>query len=300
MPEEGMQWLPKAALLSYEELARIGKVFVDLGVRKIRLTGGEPLMRHDLDRLVGFLNSIGKLEDLALTTNGFFLAERIGDLAKAGLRRLNVSLDSLDPVKFNLMTRRNYYQRVIDGLTAAEEYGLIPLKINAVLIRGINDDEIVKFADLARRKPYVIRFIEFMPIGADDGWSPDRVVPANEVIRRIEESVGKKLLPIEIHGAQPADRFQFEDGKGEIGFISSVSEPFCSHCNRVRITADGKLRTCLFSLVETDLREPLRNHASDEELQRIIRDAVWKKEPGHNINKPEFERPTRSMSQIGG
>ena len=218
----------------------------------------------------------------------------------AGLRRINVSLDSLDPVKFNLMTRRNYYQRVLDGLVVAEAHGLLPLKINAVLIRGINDDEIVKFAELARSKPYVIRFIEFMPIGADDGWSPERVVPAAEVISRIERGVGKKLLPIEIHGAQPADRFQFEDGKGEIGFISSVSEPFCSHCNRVRITSDGKLRTCLFSLAETDLREPLRNHASDEELRLIIRNAVWKKEAGHSINKPEFERPKRSMSQIGG
>ena len=300
MPEEGMQWLPKDALLSYEELARVAKVFVDLGVRKIRLTGGEPLMRHDLSRLVGYLRSITRLEDLALSTNGFFLAEQIAELVNAGLRRINVSLDSLDPVKFNLMTRRNYYQRVMDGLAAAEALGLLPLKINAVLIRGINDDEIVKFAELARSKPYVIRFIEFMPIGADDGWSPERVVPAREVIERIEKGVGKKLLPVEIHGAQPADRFQFEDGRGEIGFISSVSEPFCSHCNRVRITSDGKLRTCLFSLAETDLREPIRNHASDEDLRQIIRDAVQRKEAGHNINKPEFERPTRSMSQIGG
>ncbi len=300
MPEEGVQWLPKEALLSYEELARVAKVFVDLGVRKIRLTGGEPLMRRDLGKLVEFLSSISRLEDIALTTNGFFLADRIDELVKAGLRRLNVSLDSLDPVKFNLMTRRNYYQRVIDGLTAAEGYGLLPLKINAVLIRGVNDDEIVRFAELARRKPYIIRFIEFMPIGADDGWSPERVVSAREVITRIEEGVGKKLIPVELHGAQPADRYQFEDGRGEIGFISSVSEPFCDHCNRVRITSDGKLRTCLFSLAETDLRDPLRNHASDEELQAIIRAAVWNKEPGHKINRPEFERPTRSMSQIGG
>lgn len=300
MPEEGMRWLPKDELLSYEELARIAKIFVDLGVRKIRLTGGEPLMRHDLSRLVGYLRSITLLEDLALTTNGFFLADQIGDLVSAGLRRINVSLDSLDPVKFNLMTRRDYYQRVMDGLAAAEHHGLVPLKINAVLIRGVNDDEVVKFAELARNKPYVIRFIEFMPIGSDDGWSPERVVPAREVIERIEKAVGKKLLPIEIHGAQPADRYQFEDGKGEIGFISSVSEPFCSHCNRVRITSDGKLRTCLFSIAETDLREPLRNHASDQDLQLIIRDAVLKKEAGHSINKPEFERPTRSMSQIGG
>ncbi len=300
MPEEGMEWLPKESLLSYEELARVAGVFVSLGVNKIRLTGGEPLMRHGLHELVRFLSAMKGLDDLALTTNGFFLAEKIEDLLKAGLHRLNVSLDSLDPVKFNLMTRRNYFHRVLEGLDAAERHGMLPIKINAVLIRGINDSEIPKFAELSRTRPYVIRFIEFMPIGADDGWSPERVMPAKEVIQIIERSVGKKLIPVEIHGVQPADRYKFEDGAGEIGFISSVSEPFCNHCNRVRITSDGKLRTCLFSLGETDLREPLRNGATDAELGAMIREAVWKKEPGHNINKPAFERPERSMSQIGG
>jgi len=300
MPEDGMQWLPKDELLSYEELARVAGIFVALGVRKIRLTGGEPLMRHDLSRLVGYLHSIPALEDLALTTNGFFLADQVGALAAAGLQRLNVSLDSLDPVKFNLMTRRDYYRRVMDGLAAAERHGLLPLKINAVLVRGVNDDEVVQFAELARSKPYVIRFIEFMPIGSDDGWTAERVVPAREVIARIEGAIGKRLVPIGNHGTQPADRFQFEDGNGEIGFISSVSEPFCGQCNRVRITSDGKLRTCLFSIAETDLRGPMRDGAADTELVRIIREAILKKEAGHSINQPDFERPARSMSQIGG
>lgn len=300
MPEEGMEWLPKEALLSYEELARVATLFVQLGVTKIRLTGGEPLMRQDLHELVGFLSPIPGLRDLALTTNGFFLKERLDDLVKAGLRRINVSLDSLDPVKFNVMTRRDYFHRVLDGLAAAENHGLTPIKINTVLIRGINDLEIPRFADLARTRPYVIRFIEFMPIGADDGWTPERVVPAAEVMATIEKAIGRKLVPVEIHGAQPADRYRFEDGVGEIGFISSVSEPFCDHCNRVRITSDGKLRTCLFSIRETDLRDALRHGATDEEIRQMIRSAVWNKEPGHKINKPEFERPARSMSQIGG
>ena len=300
MPEEGMQWLDKNELLSYEELARLTKVFAGLGVTKVRLTGGEPLMRKDLHVLVGYIAGISGLKDVALTTNGFFLAEQAANLAKAGLRRINVSLDSLDPVKFNLMTRRDYFSRVIEGLEEAERQGLGPIKINAVLIRGINDDEIPKFADLARTKPYVVRFIEFMPIGADDGWTPDRVVTSREIIGRIEAHTRVRLSPVEYHGAQPADRFRFEDGEGEIGFISSVSEPFCGHCNRVRLTSDGKLRTCLFSLKETDLRASLRSGATDREIIDQIRTAVEKKEAGHLINQPDFVRPERTMSQIGG
>ena len=300
MPEEGMKWLPKEALLSFEEMARVARVFASLGVWKIRLTGCEPLMRKDLYRLVQYITAIGGIRDLALTTNGFFLTEQIEDLVHAGLKRINVSLDSLDPVKFSLMTRRNYYHRVLDALAAAERFGLNPIKVNVVLMRGINDSEIPAFARLARSKPYVIRFIEFMPIGADDGWTPDRVVPASEVIRQIESSTGRRLVPVEVHGNQPADRFRFDDDSGEIGFISSVSEPFCDHCNRVRITSDGKLRTCLFSLVETDLRSMIRSGDSDEHLREAIRDAVMKKESGHHINENDFERPARTMSQIGG
>ena len=300
MPEEGMQWLEKDELLSYEELARVAKIFSELGVTKIRLTGGEPLMRKDLHLLVQYISGLKGLKDIALTTNGFFLAEQASALVKAGLHRINVSLDSMDPVKFGVMARRNYFHKVWDGLEEVRRLGLGPIKVNAVLIRGINDDEIPAFADLARSKPFIVRFIEFMPIGADDGWTPDRVVSSKEIISRIEQHTGIRLIPIEKPGAQPADRFRFEDGNGEIGFISSVSEPFCGNCNRVRITSDGKLRTCLFSLVETDLRLMLRGGASDEEIKISIQSAVRQKEAGHLINQPGFVRPERTMSQIGG
>ncbi|MBI2618870.1 MAG: GTP 3',8-cyclase MoaA [Ignavibacteriales bacterium] len=300
MPEEGMNWLDKNELLTYEEMARVTRIFARLGVTKVRLTGGEPLMRRDLHVLVGFISRIEGIRDLSLTTNGFFLSEQAELLSQAGLRRINVSLDSLDPVKFNLMTRRNYYHRVWEGIETAEKVGLTPIKLNAVLMRGINDNEIPKFASLVREKEYIVRFIEFMPIGQDDGWTIDRVVPTGEVIERIEASMGKKLVAVEYHGVQPADRYRFEDGRGEIGFISSVSDPFCNHCNRVRVTSDGKLRTCLFSLEETDLRTFLRGEASNREIEDAIVKAVLKKEKGHLINQPGFVRPNRTMSQIGG
>jgi cyclic pyranopterin phosphate synthase len=300
MPEEGMQWLEKDELLSYEELARVAKIFSGLGVSKVRLTGGEPLMRKDLHLLVQYISGLNGLKDIALTTNGFFLAEQASALVKAGLHRINVSLDSMDPVKFGVMARRNYFHKVWEGLEEAQRLGLGPIKVNAVLIRGINDDEIPAFADLARSRPFIVRFIEFMPIGADDGWTPDRVVSSKEIVSRIERHSGVRLVPIEKPGAQPADRFRFEDGNGEIGFISSVSEPFCANCNRVRLTSDGKLRTCLFSLVETDLRSMLRGGASDKEITHSIQSAVQRKEAGHLINQPGFVRPERTMSQIGG
>jgi len=300
MPEEGMVWLEKSELLTYEEIARLTRVFAGLGVTKIRLTGGEPLMRKELHLLVEKLARIPQVHDLALTTNGYFLAEQALLLYKAGLRRINVSMDSLDAEKFSRITRRNYHDRVWQGLEAVENLGIRPIKINAVLIRGVNDEEVVNFAHLVRTKPFVVRFIEFMPIGMDDGWSPEKVVPSKEIIERIERGTGKKLLPVEYHGSQPADRYAFEDGVGEIGFISSVSEPFCSHCNRVRITSDGKLRTCLFSLHETDLRSLVRGGADDETIASAIRTAVAYKEAGHLINRPEFVRPDRTMSQIGG
>lgn len=300
MPEEGMKWLDRKELLSYEELSRVARIFSELGVVKIRLTGGEPLMRKELHELVRQISALPGIRDLALTTNGFFLAEQAEALFAASLGRINISLDSLDPVKFNLMTRRNYYDRVWEGIKAVARLGIRPVKINVVLIRGINDDEVVKFAHLARSGDFVVRFIEFMPIGADDGWTPDKVVPTSEVIREIERGTGERLVPVERHGVQPADRYEFENGPGEIGFISSVSEPFCDHCNRVRITSDGKLRTCLFSLVETDLRSLVRGEASDEEIKKVILKSVWDKEPGHLINRPGFVRPERTMSQIGG
>jgi cyclic pyranopterin phosphate synthase len=300
MPEEGMVWLEKAELLSFEEMSRLARIFAGLGVSKIRLTGGEPLMRKDLYLLVEKIARIDGISDLALTTNGFFLADQALNLFKAGLRRINISLDSLDPAKFAQMTRRNYFDRVWRGIEAVENLGITPIKLNVVLMRGVNDNEIPHFAHLARSKPFVIRFIEFMPIGSDDGWSMEQVVPSKEIIENMERYVGRKLVPVEYHGAQPADRYRFEDGLGEIGFISSVSEPFCGHCNRIRITSDGKLRTCLFSLTETDLKSMLRTGASDEDIREQLVSAVWNKEEGHLINRPGFVRPSRTMSQIGG
>lgn len=300
MPEEGMQWMAKSELLTFEELERLTRIFAGLGVTKVRLTGGEPLMRKELYLLVEKISRITAITDLALTTNGYFLAEQAIGLYKAGLHRINISLDSLNPEKFNLMTRRNYYHKVWEGIEAVERLGIRPVKLNAVLVRGLNDDEIPKFAFLARTKPYVVRFIEFMPIGSDDGWSMDKVIPTHEIIQSMERATGKKMVPVERRGTQPADRFRFEDGLGEVGFISSVSEPFCSNCNRVRITSDGKLRTCLFSLEETDLKALLRGGAADQEIANAITQAVLRKEEGHLINRPEFVRPTRTMSQIGG
>ena len=308
MPEEGMVWLQKRELLTFEEITRCVHVFAGLGVTKLRLTGGEPLMRNELNVLVDKLNRVPGIQDIALTTNGFFLAEQALQLHKAGLRRINVSMDSLDPKTFSSMVRRDYLHKVWEGLDVLEKLPVRPIKVNVVLVRGINDHEIEAFARLARTKPFVIRFIEFMPIGADDGWSNEKVIPTREVIERIS-AMGFNLVPVRRHREdgedlhkveEPADRYTFEDGLGEIGFISSVSEPFCSTCNRVRITSDGKLRTCLFSLHETDLKAMLRNGASDDELRSAIVNAVWKKEEGHLINRPGFVRPERTMSQIGG
>lgn len=304
MPEEGMIWMKKAELLSFEELTRLARLFAELGVTKIRLTGGEPLMRKELHVLIRQLHAIPGIEDIALTTNGFFLAEQVDALEQAGLNRINVSMDSLNPQRFMEMVRRDYLDKVWEGLEAVERSSIRPIKINAVLMRGLNDSEIEAFAHLARTRPFIIRFIEFMPLGAEDGWTMDKVVPTQEIIRRID-ALGVPLQPIRNNQqsaitGEPADRYRFEDGVGEIGFISSVSEPFCGSCNRVRITSDGKLRTCLFSLHETDLRQLVRSNASDQEIKSIIVDAVWKKEEGHLINRPGFVRPDRTMSSIGG
>lgn len=299
MPEAGMVWLDHGEILTYEEIGRLVRILVGMGISKARLTGGEPLMRKELPLLVQRLSAIEGLGDIALTTNGYFLAEQAGALARAGLRRINVSLDSLDPVTFEAMARRNYLDRVLAGIEAAHGCGLGPLKLNVVLIRGVNDGEVAGFAELARSRPYVVRFIEFMPIGSDDGWSNDRVVTTAEVLATLRR-LGYDTVPIGGDGTHPADRYRFADGAGELGFISSVSQPFCGSCNRIRITSDGKLRTCLFSLDETDLRGPLRGGAEDGAIREIIRAAVAAKEEGHLINRSEFERPGRTMSSIGG
>ncbi|MDE3057859.1 MAG: GTP 3',8-cyclase MoaA [Bacteroidota bacterium] len=299
MPEEGMVWMNRNELLTFEEITRVVRIVSQLGISKIRLTGGEPLMRKELHRLVKQIAGVEDIHDIAMTTNGFFLKEQARELAEAGLRRITVSLDSLDPIKFSEMTRRDYFHKVWESLELLTSLFPAPIKLNVVLIRGINDDEIEKFAELARTKPFIVRFIEYMPIGADDAWENTKVVPTHEIIERINAKF-PPLAQVEYHGHQPADRFRFSDGIGEIGFISSVSEPFCSSCNRIRITSDGKLRTCLFSLHETDLKTPLRTGASDDILSEMIIDAVRKKEEGHLINRPGFVKPQRTMSQIGG
>ncbi len=299
MPEEGMQWLQKERLLTFEEIARLVRVFASLGVSRLRLTGGEPLMRKEIWKLISLLRAIDGIRDIALTTNGTFLKEQAAQLAGAGLNRINVSLDSLTPSTFHALARRDAYAETMAGIEAARQAGLSPIKLNAVLIRGINDHEVLDFARLARSGPFVVRFIEFMPIGKDDGWAPEKVVTTAEVLAAI--GAHYPLVPVDHQpGKAPAERYAFSDGAGEIGFISSVSEPFCGDCNRVRITADGKLRTCLFSLEETDLRLLLRTGAGDGAIADAVSEAVERKEEGHLINRPGFVRPERTMSQIGG
>jgi cyclic pyranopterin phosphate synthase len=299
MPEEGMQWMHRNLLLTYEEITRLVGIFGTLGVTRVRLTGGEPLMRKDLHKLVRMLREVPGIHEIALTTNGYFLKEQAYDLVAAGLNRINVSLDSLDPRVFADMVRRDYFAQTWEGIEEVERLGLSPIKLNVVLIRGVNNGEILKFAELARSRTFIIRFIEFMPIGKDDGWSIDRVVTTQEVIEIIEEQY--ELVPLPQVGSKaPAERYVFADGEGEIGFISSVSQPFCADCDRVRLTSDGKFRTCLFSLRETDLRSMLRGGVTDGEIANTLVAAVWGKEEGHLINRPGFVRPERTMSQIGG
>jgi GTP 3',8-cyclase len=300
MPAHGMVWLDKKKILTFEEIYRLTKIFSELGVNKLRLTGGEPLLRKELNVLVEMLSSIDAVEDISLTTNGYFLEEQAQMLSDSGLKRINVSLDSLKNDAFSTITRRSYYEKVRRGIARAARIGLNPIKVNVVLIRGFNDNEILDFAELSRKNNFVIRFIEFMPIGNDDRWNMEKVVTSEEIISTIEHGLGITLIPKSKRGTQPADTFMFEDGIGEIGFISSVSQPFCEHCNRVRITSDGKLRTCLFSVGETDLRKLLREGVRNKEIKDLILDAVSRKEKGHLINQPDFIRPIRTMSQIGG
>ncbi len=300
MPPEGLEWLPRPELLTFEEIERLVRVMVRLGVEKVRITGGEPLIRKNLPVLVEKLARIEGLDDLALTTNGVQLKRSAADLAAAGLQRINVSLDSLQQDRLFHIVRRDVLDDVLEGLEELERHPSIrPIKVNVVTMRGINDDEILAFAKLAMRKPYIIRFIEFMPLDAEERWQPDKVLRGQEVFERINSY--KKLVPIDTStNGSPDTKYRFEGGSGEIGFINSVSEPFCASCDRIRITADGHFRNCLFALEETDLKGPLRAGASDEELAALIRQSVRRKWAGHLINRKDFQRPSRSMSQIGG
>jgi GTP 3',8-cyclase len=299
MPAEGLEWLPRDEVLSYEEIARLVRVLASMGVDEVRLTGGEPLVRRDLPVLVSLLSKTPGVRDLSLTTNGVLLDRLAGPLVEAGLKRLNVSLDSLSHVRFAEITRRDALDRVLAGLAEAERYPeLRPIKVNCVAIRGFTEDEVPALAELARRKPYVVRFIEFMPLDADEAWREDEVLTGGEIRALIEERWPLEEIPAKT--SSTARRFRFADGAGEIGFVNPVSEPFCSSCDRIRLTADGQLRTCLFSRREWDLKAPLRDGSTDAELAELIRFAVRHKELKHKINDPGFVRASRSMSQIGG
>ena len=297
MPAEGLPWLERSEVLSFEEIERIVALVASMGVRAVRLTGGEPLVRRDFPRLASMLAPL--VDDLAVTTNGFLLERDAEALVRAGITRFNVSIDSLQRDRFFEMTRRDALPRVLRGLEVLGSFPEAhPIKINAVGMRGFTEDEVLPFAEFARSHPYEVRFIEFMPLDADHAWDHDKVLTGEELRALIHAHFPLEAEPREPHAT--ARVYRFADGRGRIGFINPVSEPFCGDCDRIRLTADGKLRTCLFSIGETDLRDPLRAGASDDELERIIRDAVWRKELKHRVNEPGFVQPARTMSAIGG
>jgi cyclic pyranopterin phosphate synthase len=301
MPAEGLPWLKKAEILSYEEIERIARVAVNLGIEQIRLTGGEPLVRRDVPELVRQLRPIEGLRSLSITTNGILLKQQARALAEAGLNRINVSVDSLVREKFAKLTRRDQLERVLEGLEEIEKYPSIhPIKVNAVAIRDYSEEEALDFVRLARRKAYVMRWIEFMPLDADQIWRKEDILTGAELKAIIEAEYGL-LVPITSGDpSETARRYTFSDGIGEIGFINPVSEPFCATCDRIRLTADGQLRTCLFATEETDLRAVIRSGAPDDVLADTIRRAVWHKELKHYIGDKRFKRANRSMSMIGG
>jgi cyclic pyranopterin phosphate synthase len=299
MPAEGLPWLERDEILTFEEVVRVVGLLASMGVGDVRLTGGEPLVRKGFPKLAAMIAAIPGVEDLSVTTNGFLLERDAEALVAAGINRFNVSIDSLQQDRFFELTRRDALPQVLRGLERLASFPEAhPIKINAVAIRDFTEDEVLPFAELARQSPYEIRFIEFMPLDADQEWTPDRVLTGAEIRAAIEA-----VYPLEPERREPsatARVYRFADGIGRIGFINPVSEPFCGDCNRIRVTAEGRLRTCLFSLNETDLRTPRRSGADDAELEQIIRDAVWRKELKHHVGEAGFVRPARSMSAIGG
>jgi cyclic pyranopterin phosphate synthase len=298
MPAEGLAWLPKSEILTFEELTRLLGIFVRLGVRSLKITGGEPLVRADLPVLARMFREAGPDLDISLTTNGVLLDRLAGPLADAGVDRATISCDSLLRHRFAEMTRRDALDKVLAGMRAAEAAGLTPIKVNCVVIGGTNDDEVVDFAGWARETGYEIRFIEYMPLDAEHAWERNKVVPAGRILDAIRAV--HPLVPAS-HANEPATTYRFADGApGIVGVIPSVSEPFCDTCNRLRLTAEGMFRNCLFALDETDLRGPLRDGATDEDLELLIRRGLWTKWSGHRINELDFVQPERSMSMIGG
>jgi cyclic pyranopterin phosphate synthase len=298
MPEDVI-FMDRGELLTFEEITRFVEAAIPLGIDKVRLTGGEPLMRRDLPRLVHMLSRVEGIRDLGMTTNGLLLAEHALAFYDAGLRRINISLDTLDPLKFRQLARRDGLDKVIEGILAARQAGFNPVKINAVSIRGVTETEAVPLARFAREHGLELRFIEYMPIGADR-WERDKVYFAREILEQLEQEVAP-LVPVENYDPRaPAMEFRYTDGGGRVGIIASVSRPFCASCNRIRLTADGKLRNCLFALDEVDIKNLLRSGAPAGALQDVIRANVWAKWEGHEINTARFLKPTRTMHAIGG
>jgi GTP 3',8-cyclase len=299
MPADNVEFMDRSNLLSFEEIQRVAQIVSRMGINRIRLTGGEPLMRKNLPVLIKMLNEVDGIDDIAMTTNAYFLKDQAQSLKDAGLKRLNVSLDALDPEKFRDVNRRDCLQSVLDGLEAARKVGFKSIKINAVAVRDFSETEIMGLIEMGRSEGFEIRFIEFMPLDSDKVWERDKVLFGHEIIDLIKENY--ELVPIDNSlEIGPASEYNFADGQGKVGIITAVSNPFCDHCNRIRMTADGKLRTCLFSTNETDLKKLIRTGATDENIIDALNQAVLIKEPGHKINLDDFERPTRAMHAIGG
>jgi len=299
MPADNVEFMDRSKLLSFEEIQRVAQIVSRMGINRLRLTGGEPLMRKNLPELIKMLNEVDGIDDIAMTTNAYFLKDQAQSLKEAGLKRLNVSLDALDPDKFRDVNRRDCLQSVLDGLDTARKVGFKSIKINAVAVRNFSETEIMNLIKMGRSDGFEIRFIEFMPLDSDKVWERDKVLFGHEIVDMIKKNY--ELVPIDNSlEIGPASEYKFADGKGKLGIITAVSNPFCDHCNRIRMTADGKLRTCLFSTQETNLKELIRSGATDENIMETIKQAVLIKEPGHKINLDDFERPTRAMHAIGG
>ncbi len=299
MPADNVEFMDRSNLLSFEEIQRVAQIVSRMGINRLRLTGGEPLMRKNLPVLIKMLNEVDGIDDIAMTTNAYFLKDQAQSLKDAGLKRLNVSLDALDPEKFRDVNRRDCLQSVLDGLDTARKVGFKSIKINAVAVRNFSETEIMGLIEMGRSEGFEIRFIEFMPLDSDKVWERDKVLFGHEIIDLIKENY--ELVPIDNSlEIGPASEYNFADGKGKVGIITAVSNPFCDHCNRIRMTADGKLRTCLFSTNETDLKKLIRSGSTDENIMDALNQAVLIKEPGHKINLDDFERPTRAMHAIGG
>ena len=299
MPEQ-VQFLPRAELLTFEEIVHFVRVAASLGVNKLRVTGGEPLVRAHLSELIRQLAGIPEIDDIALTTNGMLLAEQAADLKQAGLQRLNISLDGLREETFQRIARREGLQRVLEGIQVAQQLGFAKIRLNAVAIAGITEEEIVPLGEFARHQQLELRFIEFMPLDADGNWQQDQVLSGAAIRRCLEQAFGALVPATRKDASQPAMDYEFADGGGRIGFINPVTQPFCADCNRLRITAEGKVRNCLFSTTEWDARQVIRRGGEDHELEALLRDCIAAKKPGHGIASDEFVRPQRAMYEIGG